>query len=95
MANPVPLSTVEVQTRVLTILRQLLVELGAQHALRHLSVNSELDRELGLGSLERLELLERLGNEFSTRLPDEAYKDARTPADLAAFLVKTVVRMRE
>ncbi len=83
---------VEAQTRVLTIIRLLLVELGAQHALRHLSLNSELDRELGLGSLERLELLERLGNEFSTRLPDEAYKDARTPADLAALLVKTAVR---
>ena len=93
MANPVPLSMVEAQTRVLTIIRLLLVELGAQHALRHLSLNSELDRELGLGSLERLELLERLGNEFSTRLPDEAYKDARTPADLAALLVKTAVRV--
>jgi fatty-acyl-CoA synthase len=91
MADPVSKSNIEMQTRVLKILRQLLVELGSQHALRHLSVNSQLDRELGLGSLERLELLERLEKEFTTVLPDEAYGDARTPADLAAILLNAVL----
>ena len=46
--------------RVLQIVRGLLVELGSQGALPMLSATSSLDRDLGLGSLERLELLSRL-----------------------------------
>ena len=88
MANPVSQANSDTQTRVLAIIRQLLDELGSQHALRQLSADSQLDRELGLGSLERVELLERLEKAFSTRLPDQTYLDARTPADLASMLAK-------
>src|SRR5262249_25375427 len=52
-----------------------------------LSTTSHLDRDLGLGSLERVELLARLETEFGVRLPDALAAEANTPDDLARVLV--------
>jgi len=49
------------------VIRGLLVELGSQGALPMLSATSQLDRDLGLGSLERVELLARLETAFEIR----------------------------
>src|ERR1700684_3784227 len=51
-----------------------------------LNPGSLLDRELGLGSLERVELLARLEAEFGVRLADQVIADASTPEDLAKGL---------
>ncbi len=53
-----------VRERVLDVLRALLEELGSHGALPQLSATSNLDRDLGLGSLERVELLTRLEDAF-------------------------------
>jgi len=53
-----------VRERVVEVLRSLLTELGSEGALPMLSPSSHLDRDLGLGSLERVELLARLRTEF-------------------------------
>jgi fatty-acyl-CoA synthase len=74
------------RARVLEVVRQLLVELGSQGALPLLSPSSNLDRDLGLGSLERVELISRLETEFGVRLPDLAAAQASTPGDLAALI---------
>jgi len=47
------------RARVLEVVRQLLVELGSQGVLPLLTLQSNLDRDLGLGSLERVELIAR------------------------------------
>src|SRR5580693_7339895 len=52
-----------------------------------LTVASELDRDLGLGSLERVELLARLETVFGVRLPDRVAAEANTPEDLAKALL--------
>ncbi len=65
----------------LEVVRELLVELGSVRAAEGLSMNSHLDRDLGLGSLERVELLVRLEARFKTRLPEELAQEAETPAD--------------
>ncbi len=67
-------------------MRQLLVELGSQGALSLLTPHANLDRDLGLGSLERVELIARLESEFGVRLPDLAAAQASTPDDLAALI---------
>ncbi len=67
------------QERVLEIVRELLQELGSLGALPVLHAGSHLDRELGLGSLERVELLSRLEAEFGVRLPDRVVSEADTP----------------
>jgi acyl carrier protein len=81
----------EVRERVLDVVRDLLKELGSQGALKLLSLDSQLDRDLGLGSLERVELLGRLEREFGVRLPDQTAAEAATPADLATAIAGTPI----
>jgi fatty-acyl-CoA synthase len=75
------------QERVLEIVREMLQELGSFGALPMLHAGSHLDRELGFGSLERVELLSRLEAEFGVRLPDRAASEANTPWDLARAIL--------
>src|ERR1700757_520340 len=77
-----------VRERVLDVLRDLLVELGSHGALAELSIHSNLDRDLGLGSLERVELLTRLENAFGVRLPDTLAAEASTPEELTTAIVE-------
>jgi fatty-acyl-CoA synthase len=76
-----------VRERVLDVIRGLLDELGSQGALPMLNATSQLDRELGLGSLERVELLARLETAFNIRLPDRVASEANTPEDLARAIL--------
>ncbi|HNM64986.1 MAG TPA: AMP-binding protein [Accumulibacter sp.] len=46
------------------------------------SLGSHLERDLGLDSLARVELLLRLATEFGKSLPESALAEAETPADL-------------
>jgi fatty-acyl-CoA synthase len=73
--------------RVMQEIRGLLDELGSQGALPMLNPNSQLDRDLGLGSLERVELLARLETAFEIRLPDRVAAEANTPDDLARAIL--------
>jgi fatty-acyl-CoA synthase len=76
-----------VRERVLELVRGLLEELGSQGAIPELRVNSQLDRDLGLGSLERVELLARLETAFGVRLPDRVAAEANTPEDLTRAIL--------
>jgi len=49
-----------VEQQTLEVFRKLLSELGSPQAAENISLNSSLDRDLSLGSLERVELLVRL-----------------------------------
>jgi fatty-acyl-CoA synthase len=81
------LDATAVRERVLETVRGLLEELGSQGALPLLSPASHLDRDLGLGSLERVELLARLESVFGVRLPDLAAAEANTPEDLTRAIL--------
>lgn len=88
MATPaIQLDASEVRERVLVVIRSLLEELGSQGALPLLRGASQLDRDLGLGSLERVELLARLESAFGVRLPDQVVAEANSPDDLAKALL--------
>ncbi len=65
----------------LEVVRELLLELGSERAAANLTVDSSFDRDLGLGSLERVELLVRLEARFKMRLPEEIAQEADTPSD--------------
>jgi len=62
--------------------RQLLVELHPQQQHPVISLDSTLDRELGLDSLARVELLLRIERHFDVHLPEELVMSAETPRDL-------------
>ena len=80
-----------VTSQTLDMLRQLLVELGGQRGLTELTARgtaAHLERELGLGSLERVELMLRLGDACSVRLPDRVVAEADTVEDLVEAVLR-------
>jgi fatty-acyl-CoA synthase len=77
--------TAVVGTQTLDTVRQLLTELGGERGLGELTARgptAHLERELGLGSLERVELMLRLGEACGVRLPDRVVAEADTVQDL-------------
>ena len=77
----------DLEEKVLQVVRDLLVELGSHRALRHLSPNASLERELGLASLERVELLLRLERELSIELPERLLSRAEGVSDLVGAVM--------
>src|SRR5580704_16558869 len=83
--------TAAVTAQTLDILRQLLVELGGQRGLGELAARgpaAHLERELGLGSLERVELMLRLGDACGVRLPDRVVAEVDTVQDLVEAILR-------
>jgi 1-acyl-sn-glycerol-3-phosphate acyltransferase len=69
------------------VMRALAVELQPQRKDRlDVRAESDLDRDLGLDSLGRAELLLRLGHSFGVLLPERLLGEARTAGDLLAAL---------
>jgi len=57
-----------------------------ERAPKRVDMRSSLERDLGLDSLGRAELVARLERAFAVRLPEEVLGSAETPADLARAL---------
>src|SRR5271156_2751113 len=83
-----------IQERVQDIAQQLLDELGSHRGFEEIrsAAHAEsvqelhLERDLGLGSLERVELIVRAGDAFHIRPPDELFAEANTLGDVIAAL---------
>ena len=75
-----PVKSVDLRPeRMLSIVRGLLRELDSPKIAERASLDSSFDKDLGLGSLERVELLVRVERAFDGRLPDEIAQQANTP----------------
>ncbi len=83
-----PAQAASVEGEILEIVRDLLRELGSHRAAEAATLHSSFDRDLGLGSLERVELLVRCESRFNVRLPDEIAQRAETPAEWARVLLE-------
>ena len=55
----------------------------------HVALDSSLEKELGLDSLARVELVLRLERDFATSLPEQALATSETPRDLLRFLLSS------
>ncbi|MEK7866846.1 MAG: AMP-binding protein, partial [Planctomycetota bacterium] len=71
-----------VEREVSLLAGKLLREIGSGRALAQLRTEALLDRDLGIGSLERVELVVRIEEAFRVELPEGAAASARTLADL-------------
>lgn len=76
-----PTDRKRVETAVLATVRTVLDELGSAEASARVALGSSLERDLGLGSLERVEILVRLETALGVRLPETAAQTSETPGD--------------
>jgi fatty-acyl-CoA synthase len=77
--------TESVEACALATVRELLRELGINRGIEELvarGTKSHLERELGLGSLERVELMLRLNDAFGVQLPERVMAEASTVQDV-------------
>jgi 1-acyl-sn-glycerol-3-phosphate acyltransferase len=72
------------EAQVLAIARGLLRELGNTAAAEAVKSSAGLDRDLGLGSIERVEFLSRIEQSLGISLPESAVADALTLDDIIA-----------
>ena len=78
-----PIDTGKLLVVVATVTR----EARPHGALPEITLDSSLEKDLGLDSLARVELVLRLEREFSTSLPEQALATSETPRDLLRFLL--------
>jgi 1-acyl-sn-glycerol-3-phosphate acyltransferase len=84
--EPPPLKTNTAIRDLLQEIKQLAVELHPDLSAVPVELDSSLDRDLGLDSLARMELLSRLEKRFALRLPEQILATAETPRDLLRCL---------
>ena len=65
------------------------------HVTPHVTLDSSLEKDLGLDSLARVELVLRLEAEFDASLPEQALATGETPRDLLRFLRASTGDARE
>ena len=85
---PRQLDATQLEEQMLEIVRELLIELGSARAAESVSLNSAFDRDLGLGSLEMVELLVRSEARFNVRLPDRIAEEAETPGEWVQAILR-------
>ncbi|HEU5190092.1 MAG TPA: AMP-binding protein [Methylomirabilota bacterium] len=71
----------------LDVIAALVDELGGRTGDQAVGLDEALDRELGIGSLERVELLLRLEQRFGVRLADAVMAEAVSPRDLVTAIL--------
>lgn len=72
----------------LQVVRSLLEEIQAGTTPQIINLDSSLEKDLGLDSLARVELLARIERHFALVLPERVFAEAETPRDLLRELTK-------
>jgi 1-acyl-sn-glycerol-3-phosphate acyltransferase len=86
LASPSPHTDEATRRTTLSILAELLEELGHHATSGSVQSGTHLERDLGLGSLERVELLLRLNSALGIQLPEQALAEAETVGELVAVV---------
>ncbi|MDE3135530.1 MAG: AMP-binding protein [Acidobacteriota bacterium] len=89
MASTRPQTDSIVRNTTLSLLAELLEELGHDPTRAALQPGAHLERDLGLGSLERVELLLRLNAAMGIQLPEQALAEAETVGELVSVVEAT------
>jgi fatty-acyl-CoA synthase len=86
LSSPRPQTDPTARGTTLSLLAELLEELGHDTARVALQPGAHLERDLGLGSLERVELLLRLNAALGIQLPEQALAEAETVGELVSVV---------
>ncbi len=76
-----------VERHILQLVEQLVGELRPGSVATGITADDSLERQLGIGSLERVELLARIERGIGVRLADSVMAEADTPADLVRAVI--------
>ena len=87
MSQPTLDDHAALERHILQLVGQLVGELRPGSAAAGIGPDDSLERELGIGSLERVELLTRIERGVGVRLADTVMAAADTPADLARAVI--------
>jgi len=93
LVDPLPQAPAKASERLLRVLTTLVAETRPGRVER-VSMSSHLERDLGLDSLARVELLLRVGSEFGCSLPETALAEAETAQDLLRFIASATPEER-
>jgi len=72
----------DIETQLLGITHQLLSDLHNLRAVRGLTLTADLERQLGIGSIEKAELFHRIEQNFSVQLPEALLSQVDTLQEL-------------
>ena len=78
----------ETAASLLTVLQTLIAELHPGRAMPVISLDSSLDKDLGLDSLGRVELMHRIERRFAIVPPERLFAEAETPRDVLRALLQ-------
>lgn len=78
----------QIEKQLISITQEFLVELKAERAQRAITLHAELEKDLGIGSLERAELFHRIENNFSIQLPTSLMVEAKTLNDIVTAILQ-------
>jgi fatty-acyl-CoA synthase len=84
-----------IKNQVLSVTHQLLVELDKERALRILTPQSSLQRELGIDSLARVELFHRIETALNVSLADSVLSQAETVNELIDAVMRSGPALKE
>jgi len=82
-------SSIEIKPERLLAVVAAVAKEARPHVEPHVALDSSLEKDLGLDSLARVELVLRLEREFSASLPEQALGTSETPRDLLRFLLSS------
>jgi len=78
--------------KLLQVVYDLVAEVHSHHLpTEHITLDSSFEKDLGLDSLSRVELIARVETAFKLALPERTYAEAETPRDLLRTLLDTQV----
>ena len=85
-------NTEVIEQKLVAIAQQLLAESGEEYAHRTITSDASLQRHLGIDSLGRAELFQRIEKNFGVQLPDRVIGEAETLQDIARAILKASPR---
>lgn len=77
-----------IEKNLLNLTRQFLIEMDSSRAANAVSVSASLERDLGIGSLERAELFHRIEKHFEIQLPEDLLGHIQTLDELLSAIKK-------